>query len=263
MGFFNLNQVEILAFFLSFVRIGSLLLLLPIYGDITIPANIRVLLAFAISLCLFPMVREMQSPEIRLAIGSDMKIVGLVLMEAVFGIILGTIAKIFIDGLNMSFSLMGLHMGFSMASVYDHHTESNNPVIGQLIFSIAMLLFLSINGHHVFLKALVDSFNLVHLGAVHWKFTVINHILDAITKVFWIAMRLSSPMALTIFLLNCAFGIVAKAVPQINVLVVSFTVNISIGFLVILLCLPVLGISIHDVYNQMFSRFYEVMILFS
>ncbi len=84
--------------------------------------------------------------------------------------------------------------------------------------------------------------------------SLVAYILETSTQVFWIAAKLSAPMALMIFLINCAFGIVAKAVPQINVFVVSFTVNILAGFLVLSLTMPMFGTNVGDVFKLMAER---------
>ncbi|MEL4382740.1 flagellar biosynthetic protein FliR, partial [Shewanella algae] len=107
----------------------------------------------------------------------------------------------------------------------------------------------ALNGHHVFFKALVQSYEVVPIGGLNFTKSLISYVLETSVQVFWIAARLSAPMALMIFLINCAFGIVAKAVPQINVFVVSFTINILAGFVVLSLSLPVFGTSMGQVFQ--------------
>ena len=123
-----------------------------------------------------------------------------------------------------------------------------------MLFRSAMLLFLSLNGHHVFLKALVQSYEVVPIGGLKVSRSLIGYVLETSAQVFLIAAKLSAPMALMIFLINCAFGIVAKAVPQINVFVVSFTVNILAGFVVLSLSLPVFGTNMGTVFQLMSQR---------
>ncbi len=264
MGFYGFNELEILHFFLSLVRVSCLFLLLPFFGDNNVPPLVKIFLAFTINLVVYPLSTVAGGMQaLAVYAQSDLGILSLAFKEATVGLLLGFTAKLFFDGLAFAFGHMGMQMGFNMASVYDHHSESQVPVISQLIFILATLLFLGMNGHHLFLKALVDSFRLVPIGGLVFSTKIFLFVLETSSEVFWIAVKLSAPMALMIFLINCAFGIIAKAVPQINVLVVSFTVNILAGFTVILLTMPMLGTNVDEVFGLMMERVMSLMRMFT
>ncbi len=250
----SFNELEILQFFASLVRVSAMFLLLPIFGDNTVPAIVRVFLAFTINLIVYPVATAGGVPSLTSAMDSEIGLAVLVLKESMVGIVIGFTAKIFFDGLNFAFGHLGNQMGFNMATVYDTQSESSVPVVSQLIMILAMLIFLGLDGHHLFLQALVQSYRVVPIGEFVLTKAVALHIIETSSQVFWIAAKLSAPMALMIFLINCAFGIVAKAVPQINVLVVSFTVNILAGFLIIAVTLPVFGSSVNEVFELMIQR---------
>lgn len=259
MGLGGFNETEVLLFFASLCRVVALFLLLPIFGDQNVPGLVRIFLAFTVNIIVYPAATAMGTAALAPLLTSDMGILALVFKEVCVGVVMGFTARIFFDAMTFAFAHMGSQMGFSMASAYDHHTEANVPVISQLIMILAMLLFLAMNGHHFFVRSLVDSYSVVPVGGFVFKKAVLLHVLETASEVFWIAVKLSAPMALVIFLINCAFGIVAKAVPQINVLVVSFTVNILAGFLVISLTLPIFGSSMAEVVQVMVERVTSVM----
>lgn len=259
MNIYAFDETQILLFFASLVRVSCLFLLLPIFGDNNVPPLVRIFLAFTVNLVVYPLAAASGGAAITPVLASDIGILSLALKEAGVGLVIGFTAKLFFDALAFAFAYMGMQMGFNMASVYDHHAEASTPVISQLIMILAMLLFLALDGHHVFLKALLQSYGAVPVGGLTLSKEIFAFVLDASTQVFWIAVKLSAPMALMIFLINCAFGIVAKAVPQINVLVVSFTVNILAGFAVLVLTLPVFGTSVGEVFQHMFARVLDVM----
>lgn len=260
MGAYGFSEVEIVQFFASLVRVSFLFMLLPIFGDNTVPPVVRIFLAFTVNLIVFPAaVASTGAASVAAAASTDLGIASLAFREAGVGLVMGFTAKMFFEGLAFAFGHLGTQMGFNMASVYDHQTENSVPVISQMIMILATLLFLAADGHHLFLKALVQSFQAVPLGGFSLSKAILAHVLETSSQVFWIAVKLSAPMALMIFLVNCAFGIVSKAVPQINVLVVSFTVNILVGFVVILLTLPVLGTSVGEVFEAMMARINDLM----
>jgi flagellar biosynthetic protein FliR len=254
MNMTGFSEAEILQFFSSLVRVGCLFLLLPIFGDNAIPPLVRIFLAFTVNLIVYPLALAAGAGQVAVLTTSEMGLVLLVLKEASVGLLMGFTAKLFFDGLSFAFGHMGNQMGFNMASAYDAHSESSMPVISHLVMILATLLFLALDGHHLFIRALVESYRVVPLGEFVFSKAVAAHVLETSGEVFWIAVRLSAPMALMIFLINCAFGIVAKAVPQINVLIVSFTVNILAGFLVLTLTMPVFGTNVSEVFRLMFGR---------
>lgn len=260
MGLYGFNESEILLFFASLVRVSCLFLLLPIYGDNNIPALVKIFLAFTVNLMVFPLARASTTmAELQPMLNSDMGLIGLAFKEAFVGLVMGFTGKIFFDALSFAFSYMGMQMGFNMAASYDHHTEASTPIISQLIMILATLLFLVMDGHHLFLKAIAQSYEVIPVGGVVISKAAAAYVLEAAAQVFVIAAKLSAPMALMVFLINCAFGVISKAVPQINVLVVSFTVNILAGFLVISLTMPIFGTNMADVFRIMFDRMIDVM----
>jgi flagellar biosynthetic protein FliR len=259
MGHLGFSETEIVPFFASLMRVGGLFLIIPIFGDSTIPPMVKLFLSFTINMVVFPIAAARGLTIATAAASSDVGIILLILKEAAVGLTLGFVAKIFFDGLTFAFGHIGNQMGFNMASAYDHHTEANMPVISHMIMIFATMLFLALNGHHLFLRALVQSYQVVPIGGLVVSKSLVAYVLETSAQVFWIAAKLSAPMALMIFLINCAFGIVAKAVPQINVFVVSFTINILAGFVVISLSLPVFGTNMAEIFQLMAQRMDHLM----
>jgi len=253
------SEIEVLQFFASLTRVTALFLLLPIFGDQTVPPMVRIFLAFTINLVVYPIAVASGGGQVAAAMGSEMGLFFLVMKETMLGLVMGFTAKMFFDGLAFAFAHIGTQMGFNMATIYDQQTETSVPVVSQLIMIFAMLLFLAVDGHHMFIKSLVQSYEVVPLGGFVLTKEIAAHVLETSSQVFWIAVKLSAPMALVLFLVNCAFGIISKAVPQINVLVVSFTVNILVGFLVISITMPVFGTSVNEVFQLMVDRMISLM----
>jgi flagellar biosynthesis protein FliR len=212
-----------------------------------------------LSLIMFPFIESQSAALPRDVFNSTIGIFVIVFKEAMVGFVMGFVAKMFFEALSFAFTYIGMQMGFAMASAYDHHTEANTPIVGQFIMILATLLFLAFDGHHMLIRGMMESFHVVPVGTAAISKQMILYIMETGGQVFWIAVKLSAPMALVIFLINVGFGIIAKAVPQINVLVVSFTVNILAGFCVIVLTLPVLGVNVNEVFQIMFFRMFEVL----
>lgn len=259
MGVFSLNEIEILVFFSALMRIGFLFMLVPLFNDQRIPVMIKILLAFSIALILNPVIQHGANKLDPKAFESSLGISILLVKEAAVGLFVGFVAKMFFDAINFAFAHAGALMGFNMASTFDLSAETQIPLISQFTTILAMLIFIAIDGHHMLLKATLETFHVIPIGGLDAGKNAAAFILSLAGDVFWIAVRLSAPMALVLFLINCGFGIIAKAVPQINVLMVSFAVNIIAGLFVVMLTMPVFGTSITDIFGQMFSHMWAIL----
>jgi flagellar biosynthetic protein FliR len=212
--------------------------LLPFFGDRIVPIQLKILLALVVSVVLFPVLVSsgyVRPADANLWASHVSGIASTVGLEVIFGLILGYIAKIAFDGIAMGANLVGNFMGFASASYYDPHQESQTEIIAQLQNSLAMLIFLSIDGHHFMLKAAVSSYQFVGVGKAVFGPILSQHLISVSAHVFQYGLQLATPVAISLFSVNLIFGIMSKAIPQINIFVLSFTVSALIGFIVLFL----------------------------
>ena len=241
MSLFNFNQQEMLTFFAVLVRYGVLVAVLPFLGDRFIPAPAKVLLALAMTIALFPALvaaGDVKPGEAILWGATAGGIVGTIALEALFGLVLGYTAKLLFDGIMFGAHLTGTFMGFASASIYDPHQETQTQVVAEVQLALAMLIFLALDGHHLMLRASLDSYHIVGLGKVTFGAAFGQRLLEMTGQVFKFAVQLSAPISIALFGVNVAFGVLAKAIPQVNILVLSFAVTTLIGLFVMMISLP-------------------------
>ncbi len=241
MNLFQLNEEEFLTFFAVLVRFSVLIAVLPFFGDRLIPTSAKVLFSLAITLALYPtLVRTGQvRPGEALFWGhSLMGLVGTVFSEALFGFVLGYSAKLLFDGINFGANLAGSFMGFATASLYDPHQETQTQVIAEFQLAIAMLLFLILDGHHLMLTAALKSYEMIGLGQAGVTALLTQKLISQTKEIISFGVQMAAPMAISLFSVNIVFGILAKSMPQLNILVLSFSVSIGVGFLVLLFSVP-------------------------
>ena len=110
------------------------------------------------------------------------------------------------------------------------------------------------------INAIADTFEVLPLGmAVFGKSTSL-YVMDVASSIFVTAVKIAAPIAVVIFLMNLAFGLIARAIPQINILIVSFTVNILVGLFTLFLVMPQLGGNIELVFQSMISHMTGVLV---
>ena len=137
-----------------------------------------------------------------------------------------------------------------MAQVVDPQGGSQITVISNLIELIALLLLFALNGHHVILKIIVQSFHTLPVGQFIPNAATIDRFVLATGQLFVIAIKLSAPVLMVLFLIQVSLGVISKFVPNINVLVTSFPITIIFGLLFTGLALPYLGEAITDHLRQ-------------
>ncbi len=262
MSLFNFNIDEVVSFFVVLVRFSVLLSVLPFFGDKMVPMPIRVLLSLSISIVLFPVLVAGKYIHIRDASvwgSSAGGLIGTIALETFFGLVLGFTARLAFDGISFGANLVGNFMGFSSASMYDPHQESQSEVVAQLQTTLAMLIFLMLDGHHLLLKAAMDSYKIVGIGGMGFYTSVIHRITQMTAEVITLGMQIAAPVAVSMFAVNVVFGILSKALPQLNVFMLSFAVCALIGFLVLYLSLDNFQAVVRGVFEKMGDSMWIVM----
>jgi flagellar biosynthetic protein FliR len=236
-----LQEQEVLTFFAVLVRFSVLLALIPLTGERNIPAVVKVLLALVVTVALYPAlvskgwVHPQQALQWSQSVGPFAQVIA---TEVVVGLVLGFVSRLTFDAVQMAGELAGTAMGLSSASVYDPQQESQSQLLSKVQMTLAMLLFFSLDGHHMILRAVLQSYRYVGLGEFHVDALFAQGWLSATGRLFKMAVQLSAPVAVVLFAINVVYGLIAKAIPQLNVLVLSMSVSGLVGLLVLAMTIP-------------------------
>src|SRR3990170_3451539 len=182
---FPLHKIQ--QFIFVFVRVGAILISLPFFGSGNVPARLKTGLAFLVSLIAYPLIKFDG-----IIFPTGLFPLSIALASEVFiGLIIGYASRLVFAGVQMAGHLIGFQMGFGIINVIDPTTSSQVSVTSQFENILAMLIFLSINAHHWFLKGIIDSFNLVPLFGSHFSGALANAIMEMFKNIFVIAIKLS------------------------------------------------------------------------
>jgi flagellar biosynthetic protein FliR len=220
---------------LAFVRIGAILFALPIFGDEPVSVRIRVLLSVAICLAVIPTLPGdwiLNQPRDLI---EYMVIIG---QEVILGVLIGFVAKIIFEGLVAAASVCGYQMGFGTASMMMAGVDEQVDGFTALHRVLVVLIFFSLNLHHLFFEAIVQTFQLVKPGHLHIGRDVGEYLLKSTAGIFAIALQLAAPVLIALSFTMAALGLVARTVPEFNVFTASFPVSFFVGLTVYLACLP-------------------------
>jgi|TARA_B110000495_G_C23007229_1_gene595219 flagellar biosynthetic protein FliR len=240
-------------FLLVLLRVSALLVVAPIFGHRLYPARAKVGMAFMISLVIFPSVADtaLNVPE------GFLPYALVLAREVLMGVVLGFAVLLLFMGIQFAGQLAGLQMGFGIVNVIDPQSQDQISIIGQFLNILAILLILSLDGHHIILNGLMASFDTVPLGGVVLKASIVQKMIVLTSELFTIAIKISAPILISLFLVSVAMGVLARTVPQMNVFIVGFPVQLAVGLFVLVASLPLFRIllvkSLHILERDFFS----------
>ena len=218
-------------------RVGPLIFFLPVTGAKGVPSQVKILLALATALVLLPTVHitAAQIPT------TNIGFITLVAGETLIGITLALFAGFVFAAVETAGQMVGIQMGMGMAGTMDPQFGTQISLVGFLWNLVAVLLFLSIDGHHIFFRTLADSFKWIRPGGIHFSQATYNGILQGGAQMFIMAVKIMAPAGAALFFSHVAMGILAKTVPQIPILIVGLPLNIGIGLIFVGLSLRYLS----------------------
>lgn len=236
MTILNIPIIQLQSFFLIFLRVCTILLMMPLFDSKSIPSIFKIGLAFSVSILLFPVIKINTTPFLM-----DVLPFGLgVISEIVLGLSIGLSIRLIFAGIQLAGQLAGFQMGFAIVNVMDTFSSAQISIISQFNNLIAMLVFLVINAHHWLLRALVESFRIIPPFHFHFNSSMANHMIKLSGNMFIIAVQVAAPVIVALLLTSVALGLIARTVPQMNVFIVAFPLKIIVGILFMAFSLPYL-----------------------
>ncbi len=227
-------QIEI--FLLILARVAGLFIDAPLLSSKSIPSMVKVCLAVWISAVLWFVVPVKYLPD------SVTAFVFALVVEVFIGYIIGFVSSIVLQSAQAAGDILDLQMGLSVANVLSPTTGAASSITGTFMFWIALIIFLIVDGHHMVLAAIHQSFTAIPIISFidFSRPDLLLQMLDLL-KFFWVStIQLCAPMLLLIFLSDFSFGIVSRVAPQVNVFMLGFQVKPSLGLFGLMLLTPLL-----------------------
>ena len=237
------------AYLLILTRITAFFVTVPLFSYRSIPATQRIIFG---ALLAWMLVYTIDVPDMDI----DGAYLLLVMKEAVIGLFIGIIAFIVMSAIQIAGGFIDFQMGFAIANVIDPQTGAQSPLLGQFFNSLAILLLLALNGHHMLLDGIFYSYQFMpvnHLWPAFGEERLVEFVIRTFATSFAIAFQMSIPVVATLFLVDLALGITARTVPQLNIFVVGFPIKIGVSFIVLLITMGVM--------IQVMRKLFEVMIV--
>lgn len=215
-----------------FFRIGALVMAAPVFSGNLVPVRIRLGMAIAITAVVAPVLTV---PAVD-PFSFDALLI--IVQQILIGVAMGFALALVFGAVVTGGQVVAMQMGLGFASMVDPQNGLQVPVISQLLLMMTTLLFLITDGHLVLIKMLVDSFEVLPIAADglvrggFWAVALWGREMFAASV--WIAL----PAVASLLVANIAFGVMARAAPQLNIFAIGFPVFVISGYVVLLLSLP-------------------------
>jgi flagellar biosynthetic protein FliR len=229
----GIEQIE--AFILVFLRTSAIVATMPVFGSGPAPARVKAGLSLVMAILIAPIV-EIRTPPLEV-VALTLSMAG----EVLTGAIIGFAGRLVFAGVQLAGQLAGFQMGFAIVNVFDPITSSQVSIIAQLQYLLAVLVFIAVDGHHVFLYAIAESYRIVSPMDFHFSARLMQAISGLVGEMFVIAIKVGAPAIAVLLMIDVGFGMIARTVPQINILIVGFPVKIAIGLIGMGLALPLVA----------------------
>jgi flagellar biosynthetic protein FliR len=217
--------------FLAIVfRVGGLVFTAPFFGHRSIHFLLKIGLVFLISLIILPVFSiniinlPNQLPSFILVL----------VREAVIGALIGILFYLLFWGIEMGGNLLGLQLNLDA----DNQEEGSSPIARLQVF-LGLLIFLGLNGHHLLISAIFQSFELIPVGELKLASLALEHVWQFSGSVFLIALKISAPVIVTLFILDLLLGILSRTTPQSNLYSNFIPLRLGAGLLILALSFPV------------------------
>jgi len=256
MGLFDFPHVDILAFLIIFVRITAMVAWFPVFGDKNTPVPMKILFSFLLTLIIYPIINGYISRPLP---DNSVALIILVVHEVTIGLLIGLIARFIFYAVSLASQLMSFQMGFGMVSLIDPNTSGRVSVINQFQMVVATLLFFIVNGHYLFFEALINSYQQVWPGALVISQDFLREMILASSTVFVVGFKIAAPVAVVLLVTNAGLGVLARAVPQMNVFMVSFPLTIGVGFIVLGLSVPLFVTLLGSEYQEIGNNIFKIL----
>lgn len=237
-------DVWIAAFIYPLARILAFIASAPLWSVAGIPRRTRLMLGIAITVAIAPALPEMPSVQPGSLAG-----LWILVQQMLVGIGMGFAAKIVFSALDMAGEFISTQMGLGFATFYDPLNSSQTPVMTEFMTLISLLMFLSLNGHLLYIATLAQSFTAIPVSAVPLGAGSWLNLSELGSKIFSAGLLLALPIMVALMITNLALAVLTRAAPQLNIFALGFPLTLSGGFIALAISMNYLAAPLQELFE--------------
>ena len=219
------------AFMLAFARVGTMVMLLPGVGEMSVPSRVRLTMALVLTAILLPAHQKAYAVDLK-AFGPVMV---MLFQELIIGAVLGLTARLAISALQVAGSVVAQQLGLGFVTAVDPTQNQQGLLVGNFLTVLGITLIFATDLHHLVIAGLNDSYTIFAPGEMPIVGDVAKHITQIIATSFKIGIQLAAPFLVFGLLFNLGLGVLSRLMPQMQVFFIGLPLSILLGFLLLVL----------------------------
>ncbi len=210
-----------------------MIMTLPALGETSIPPRVRLFLALSVSLIIYGLVNGQVPimPESPIALGV------LIVQEVLIGIMLGFSIRLLVSALHVGGTVIAMQSGLAMAQAFDPAQGGQSSLVATFLTLLGVTLVFVTDLHHLMISAMYNSYNLFPIGGEIVIGGFAELISDTVANSFKLGLQIAAPVIVYALVFNAGLGVIARLIPQLQVFFVAIPVNITMGFLILMVVL--------------------------
>jgi len=220
-------EIDLYNWLMVFLRFGAFLLVLPFFSMTNFPVTMRVALSALAALLLAPIL-----PPFSLGNLPFFSLFGVMMQEICIGLLLGFVTRIVFFAVDLAGNVIASELGLNMGAILDPMTGVSSQVPGTILFFLAAVVMLTLDLHHWILVGFERTYSVLPVGGAHLNGELFNLLLAQTSNIFIVALEIAAPVLAVSFVVTVVFGVLSRAVPQMNVFILSFSFRIVGGLIV-------------------------------
>jgi flagellar biosynthesis protein FliR len=212
---------------LVFLRVSAFLLVLPFFSAVNFPVTMRVALSALIAVLLAPLLPPFPLGQLPL-----LSLFGVMMLEVSIGLLLGFVSRMVFYAADLAGNVVATELGLNLGSVFNPLTQQASQVPGTVLFFLAAVVMLTLDLHHWMLVGFERTYLVLPMGGAHLNGALFATVVGHTAKIFVVALQIAAPVLAVSFVITLVFAVLSRAVPQMNVFVMSFSFRIVGGLAV-------------------------------
>jgi len=224
----GITIIEYQTWLLVFARIFTIFAVLPLFSNEQLDPRLKAFICFFISLICVKIV-----PPAKILPVEFIMLMFLVIKEVFIGLCIGSFCSFFFEAVRFAGNQVGQLMGINMAEMIDPLYDEQSEAMSELFNIFAILMLLSINGHHFFLKVLFESFYFIPLTTFNFPNQILPRFIEVLQQIFIIGIKLAAPMMIILLLVKTMIGLLNRMVQEADIFSIILVLDLLLGFYIL------------------------------
>lgn len=233
-----MDYVQLGTFFLVLTRATAFAATAPFFALGNIPNMAKIVLGFVLALVLTPML-GISDPAL---FANFLSFMLAALFETGIGLCLGLLATLVLSAVRVTGQFMDFQVGLIVSGTFDPLSADQATILSRFLFLLSILVFLILDGHHMLINGLSDSYRLVPPGGVTFQQAQVFVGIRAFAQMFTIALQMALPIIAVVVITDISLGFIGRTAPQMNIFMLGFPMKIAVGFMTLVIVVPFLGV---------------------